>query len=737
MNEPSEQKRFDCIRRLRTPLLICGSLALLVWAVFGQTIHDDFINYDDDIYIYNNPVIFRGLDIDKIAWAFTHNTGLDEWYPVTSISHMADWQLYGPNAGGHHLTNVLLHCTAAIFLFLTLQKMTAAMWRSAFVAAVFAIHPLRVESVAWVTERKDVLSGLFFMLALWTWAGYMEKRRNIPPPETEETQIFPVANLSFWTRDYCLALVFFALGLLSKSMIVTLPFILLLLDYWPFYRFSSHPHSRRSAILEKVPFFIVSAGGCVATILSEPDVVASVHGLSPIWRLGNALMAYIDYIGHMIYPVGLALLYSPPEGQLPFWRVVFSAAAILLVSIGVIIGRRKYPYLLAGWFWYLVTLLPVIDMMQAGDQARADRYTYLPQIGLYVMIAWGTAQLCRSWRQPAFVLAPVSILILIALSVDAHVQTAYWKNSVTLWTRTLACTPNSYIAHCNLGIALADAGQLKPAVRHFNEALKLNPNDARALNNLGKVLTIQGKWNEAIQDFDKSLKFNTNDVEVLNNLGVALGDEGKMDEASDVLERAIQLDADYADAFYDLGNVLAARGFLDEAIDNYSHALQINPGLAEAHCNLGLALARKGKLDEAIQHYEEALKIKPEYVNALNNLGGALTAEGKTDDATQNYEKALQLDPDNPDTLNNLGVALARQGKLDDAIHDFKQVLQFKPDDPSAYNNLGIAMAAQGKTERAVQYFQQALYLARAQNKTALEDSIRNRLNSFRSAPLQ
>jgi tetratricopeptide (TPR) repeat protein len=716
-----------------TPVAICIFLALAVWAVFGQTIHDEFINYDDDLYIYKNPVVIHGLDIDKIAWVFTHDTGPDEWYPLTSISHMLDWQLFGPRAGGHHGVNVLLHAATAILLFLTLRKMTGTTWRSAFVAAVFAIHPLRVESVAWVMERKDVLSGLFFMLTLWTWTRYVQSHAE---KEAQATAFDP----SRWTADYYFALAFFIFSLLSKSTAVTLPLVLLLLDYWPFNRLSSFKtepvHSALALLFEKAPFVLVSAAACVVTVLSQPDVMTSVQGLSPGWRLSNALVAYSDYIGHMFYPAHLALLYSPPDRHLTFLMVAFPAAMVLFISVAVILCGRKYPYLPVGWFWYLVMFLPVIDIMQAGFQARADRYTYLPQIGLYLMITWGAVVLCDASRSRKMVLAVVAGLVLVALSADAYVQTGYWKNNITLWTHTLARTPDSYIAHCNLGIALADEGQLDAATTNFHEALQLNPDDAKSLNNLGKVYTSEGKLDDAIRLFNHALQFKTNDVDVLNNLGVALANQGKVDDAIQDLQQIIQLNPDYADAYYNLGNILMKRGDLDDAIQNYEQALQINPDLAEAHCNLGLALARQGKLDDAIAHYQQAIEIKPQYVDALDNLGGALTAQGKSDEAAQYYERAIELRPNDPDALSNLGVALARLKKFDEAVQDFGRALKLRPDDPSIHNNLAITLANQGKMDAAIQEFQTALSLARAQNKTALEDSIISRLNHYQAQSL-
>ena len=532
------------------PWAVCLFLALAVWAVFGQTRHFEFVNYDDRLNLYENPAAARGLSLAGIVWAFTH-VGDREWYPLTWISRMVDLQLYGLNAGGHHLTNVLLHAATAILLFLVLRRMTRALWPAAFVAAVFAIHPLRVESVAWVTERKDVLSGFFFMLTLWAYAQYVQSPGAGQSPRS--TLHAP--------RYYVLSLLFFALGLLSKTMLVTLPFVLLLLDYWPLRRLGLKTQDSRLKTLflrslEKVPFLAVAAAGCVATLLSQPGTQAFAHSPALPWRIGNALMAYADYLGHMVYPVGLAVGYLAPPDPLPVLRVGCSLLVLALISAGVLAGRRRHPYLLVGWLWYLGMLAPVIDFMQTGINARADRFTYLPQIGLYLLVAWGAADLCRGWRHGRAVLACAAAAVLAALLAGAYVQTIYWKDSFSLWTRAAACTPGNQTAHNNLGILLAGQGHL----------------------------------DEAIQQF----------------------------------ERAVQLKPDYAKAYYNLGTALARQGKLPEAIQQFEQAVQLSPGYAQAHVTLANALAHQGKVNEAMQHLQLALSLaqaqnNPALVEAIRN----------------------------------------------------------------------------------------------------------------------
>jgi tetratricopeptide (TPR) repeat protein len=705
-------------------------LVLAVWIVFGQTLRYDFVNYDDDAIVYENPAVTRGVDIQEIVWVFTHSSGRDSWFPLTDISHMLDWQLYGPDAGGHHLTNVLLHAATAIVLFLLLQRLTGAIWRSAFVAAVFALHPLRVESVAWVAERKDVLSGLFFMLALWTWARHVQNR-SAPAGSQKVISAF---NPLHWTADYFLALLCFILGLLSKAMLVTLPFVMLLLDFWPLKRLTISTLPRLLA--EKWPFFLVSAAGCAVTVLTQQHVVLAARHFSLPWRMGNSLLSYAVYLKHTVYPAGLALLYPHPENQLPAARVCLAAAILLIISIAALLGWRKHPYLLMGWFWFLGMFVPVIGMMQTGDQSRADRYTYLPQIGLFILLAWGAEALTRSWPGRRRLLSCAAGFILAALMAAAYQQTTYWKNSLTLWNRTLALWPESYIAHCNLGIALADEGQTSDAVRHFNRALELNPDDAKSINNLGKVLTSQGKLGEAMEHFNHALQLDPNDVKALNNLGVALADQGKWGDAIQQFNRALQLQPQDANACFNLANAFAAQQDFDDADQNYELALQINPDFADAQCNYGLALARQGKWSDAILHDQQAIRLKPHYIDALNNLGGVYTAQGDWADAVQSYQQVLQLTPNDPKVLNNLGVALARQGNPAAAIEYFNRALQINPNDPSTHNNLGITLAKQGNLAQAIQHLQQALYLARAQNNLPLEEAVSARLKTYENNPL-
>ena len=496
------------------PFYVCLALVAITWFVFGQTLRHDFVNFDDHVYVYENPQITQGLTADGLIDAFTH-THARNWHPLTTISHMLDCQLYGLQAGWHHFTNVLLHTVAVLLLFLVLNQMTGAFWQSAFVASLFAIHPLHVESVAWVSERKDVLSAVFFMLTLGAYVRYVRKPS---------------------VGRYLTVALLFALGLMSKPMLVTLPFVLLLLDYWPLGRirsqtsdvrsqrpgvsgpaFANQPSRKATArqavvsglVAEKIPLFVLSAISCAATLLAQVYSTEAIEQLPFMWRLNTAAVSYIAYIWQMFWPARLGAFYPHPNDQLPFWQVLLAIAFLISVSLLAILWRKERPYIFTGWFWYVGMLVPVIGLIQAGEQARADRYTYLPQIGLYVLITWGISDLMalimtrKSGSRSATTglqpitrgsrgvrtdgpqgrgykpfCAAIAAAIIVALSWRAFVQTSYWKNSEMLWNHTLAITTNNDMAHNSLGDLFLRRGQLDSAISHFEKALEIRSRNA-------------------------------------------------------------------------------------------------------------------------------------------------------------------------------------------------------------------------------------------------------------------
>ncbi len=640
---------------------VCIFLAAIIWVVFGQTLGHEFVNYDDDFYVYENPAVTRGLTLQGIIWAFTH-VHCSNWHPLTWVSHMLDCQFYGLSPGGHHLTNILLHTATAILLFLILRQMTGALWRSAFVAAVFAIHPLRVESVAWVAERKDVLSGLFFMLTIGAYVRYAQRRSRVEPSSlrsaasgSREPRAQAVSALDprLSALDYCLVLLFFALGLMCKPMLVTLPLVLLLLDYWPLNRLRADAATEtvfrlagrlvpRRLVFEKLPLLGLAVASCAVTIFAQTKSILPFENMSLSLRVGNALISCVAYLGQMFWPSGLAVLYPFTAGGVGVSEVVLSLVLLAGISTGVFILRRRRPCFLTGWLWYLIMLAPVIGIVQVGAQARADRYTYLPQIGLYLLLTWAAADLCAGWRHRRVVLGGGSTIILMALIFCARAQTAYWRNSESLWTHTLACTSDNFIGHNNLGIALLKTGNVDEAMVHYQMALEIKPDFAEAHNNLGNFLFQKGSVDEAIVHYQKALEINP----------------------------------DYAEAHYNLGYALLKMGNVDEAIAHLQKALQINPDYAEAHNNLGYALIQKGRVDEATAHFQKALQINPDYADAHNNLGNILLEKGSVDEAIIHFQKALQIKPDFAEAHKNLSIALLQKGRVDEAIPHFQKAPQ-------------------------------------------------------------
>ena len=569
-------------------IAVCFLLVLAVWAVFGQTLRHEFINYDDPDYVSQNPAVARGISWDGAVWAFTHRHS-DNWHPLTTLSHMLDCQAYGLNPAGHHLTSVLLHAATAVLLFLVLRSMTGALCPAACVAAVFAIHPLRVESVAWVSERKDVLSGLFFMLTLWAYARHAQKQKAASQ-----------TILAFLTAPfYWLALAFFAAGLMSKPMLVTLPFVLLLLDYWPLNRLPAGCSAVQGwwrLGLEKIPFLLLAVGSCVATVWAQHNVIRSAAQLAFPWRIGNAMEAYVAYLGQTIWPTGLAVFYPHPKDHLSVVAAVGCVLGLAVITAGAVAARRQHPYLLVGWLWYLGMLVPVIGLMQVGEQARADRYTYLPQIGLSFALVWVVHEGCRSWRWRRTALTGAIVLILAGLAGMSYAQTKYWNNSLSLWTHALAVTGENGVALVNYGVVLASQGKLDEAVARFERALRLDSRPsffvADACFNLGNALVKKKQPGAAIPYYERALLTGPDKADVHINLGIALLGQKQWDAAAGHFAQAARLQPDSVLAQYNWGNALSLQGDFGGAIRHFQQSLN----LAVAQNDAGLAETIRARL---------------------------------------------------------------------------------------------------------------------------------------------
>jgi len=669
LNAPARETRKD--ERWQVTGL-CLALAVMTFAVFGQTVRHEFVNFDDNGYVYENPVVAQGLTLKGLSWAWSFHC--DNWHPLTWLSHEVDCQLYGLHPGGHHLSNVLIHTLAVIALFLAMRRMTGALWRSAFVAALFAIHPLRVESVAWIAERKDVLSGLWFMLTIGAYGRYVQEFK---------------AQGSKFKVFYAMALVFFVLGLMSKPMLVTLPAVLLLLDYWPLQR----ADSKVRLVLEKLPFMALSAAVCVVTLFAQKGAEQSIQEFSLPLRFANALVSYAVYLRQWVWPTGLAVFYPYPHSGLPPWEVALAGTLLAGISVAAWWLRRAQPWVLVGWLWYLVMLLPVSGLIQAGEQAHADRFTYLPQVGIAAAVTWLAAACGAKWRLGRVLLGLLMASALATLIVCAAEQTVHWKNNEFLWRRAASCTTGNYVACNNLGVEIDHGSTVDEAIKDFRMALQIDPKYAEAHYNLGNALLHQGKVDEAISHYQRALEISPSYADAHNNFGNVLAQKGKLEEAAAQYQIALRIRPEYVQAYLGLGAILLQKGKLDEATSQFEKALQINPGYAEGHFNLGTALLQKGKVDDAIAQFEATLKIQPDNEKARLNLGAVFLQQGRLDEAIFQFQLALRSNPGHVGEHLNLAAALQQKGKMDEAIVQLQKALELEPDNPQTLNTLAFLLA--------------------------------------------
>ncbi len=555
--------------------VVVAVLIVTTLAVYWPVRNHEFINLDDNVYLTNNPIVKRGLTFKNITWALTSGHA-SNWHPLTWISHMLDVELYGLEPGRHHMTSVLFHILSTLMLFILLRRMTGSVWRSGFVAALFALHPLQVESVAWVAQRKTVLSTFLGMLTLWSYARYVEEPGG---------------------PRYLATLLFFILSLLSKPMLVTLPFIMLLLDYWPLDRCrQGMPKKGNNArqwgiktwlLIEKVPFFALAAASSTVTYLAQREwgAVSSLEMIPLKLRISNALVSYIAYIIKMIWPQRLAVFYPYPA-DIQMWKVAGASMLLATISFGVIVSMKRHPYLWVGWFWYIGALVPMIGLVQVGAQALADRYAYVILIGLFIMIAWGVPEFWDKMNLPRIGLYLIAAISLLMLLNGSWFQNRYWRNSIELFSQTLNITSNNFVVHNGLGSALVLKGRTAEAITQFSEALRIKPHYAEAHNNLGVALEVQGRDAEAVAHFSEALRIKP----------------------------------DYAEAYNNIGGAMLRQGKVDEAIYLLSTGLRKNPNYAEAYNNLGVAWLRKGRVETSMIFFRKALQIMPDYSDAQENL---------------------------------------------------------------------------------------------------------------------
>jgi tetratricopeptide (TPR) repeat protein len=624
-------------------LLISAALALLTLLVYCPSFDCPFVNFDDPAYVTYNPQVQAGLTADSIRWAFTTFACVN-WHPLTWLSLQLDAELSGgQNASGFHRTNVLLHTANTLLLFWVLWRMTGMVWRSAVVAALFGLHPLHVESVAWVAERKDVLSTLFWMLSLAAYLGYVRRPSM---------------------GRYLLVLLALTLGLLAKPMLVTLPLVLLLLDYWPLCRFDlSHGRKKsgrvalRQLLLEKAPMFALVAVSCVFTILAQQSgrAVAEFEIIPLHARIWNAFLAYVGYVGQMVWPQHLAVYYPHAAGSVSVLQAL-GAAFLLLLITGLVLGPgRRWPYLAVGWLWYLGTLIPVIGLVQVGEQAMADRYTYVPLIGLFLLITWGVSDLAATWRLPRLLPMATSVVVLLACIVLTWDQLTYWRESVPLWQHTIEVTEKNAMAQFNLARALSDQGLLSEAEAHYRKAVEIDPQFFSAQVELGNFLQSQGRPDEAVTVYRQAMRgyrrASERDPQFApyhTNLGAALHGLGRQEEALDEYRKVVELDPTNVPAYYNLGKLLGDLGRPQEALKVYRRSIELDPQTAMPHNALGIVLQQLGRPEEAIREFQEALSLQHDYAEAYYNLGQVLLREGRFTMALTNLERGHELGSRSP-----------------------------------------------------------------------------------------
>ena len=646
--------------------VICILLSALVLAVYWKVQYHEFINYDDGRYITENKHVKSGLSKENFIWAFTHSHS-SNWHPITWLSHMLDSHFYGLNPNGHHLTSLGLHIANSLLLFLVLCRMTGEVWKSCFVASLFAFHPINIESVAWVSERKSVLSTFFWLITTWAYINYVQKKNFI---------------------RYSIVFLFFILGLMSKPMLVTLPFVFLLLDYWPLNRFKIPPankppsakevnqikNSLLSLFIEKIPFLVLVVGSSTITLIAQKSwgSIVSLETAPLTSRISNALVSYLKYLEKMVWPNNFSIFYPYPTDGFVLWKVLMSVLVLTTITFVSIRLIKKAPYLAVGWFWYLGTLIPVIGLVQVGQQAMADRYAYIPFIGMFIIIAWGLPGLLKNYlfrKKLVLFLAGIYFSVLMTL---CWIQLQYWENSIKIFQHAINVTVKKY------------------------------PSFVGIYNNLGVVLIAQNKFEEARTNLKKAVELQPNYPESHNNLGYALSELNRFSEANIHYKKAIRLKPDYAEAHNNLANSLSKKSNFNQAIIHYKKAIQLKPEYSKAHFNLGVTLNKWNHSEEAISQLEEAIRLEPNFFQAHLALGNILILKDKFERALYHLEITIKIDPNNSIAHNSLGSILGQQGNLKKAIAHFNTSLKLNPFYEEAHQNLGTALAGMGLPEQAV-----------------------------------
>jgi protein O-mannosyl-transferase len=660
--------RRDCLAAL--------ALAAVAFAVFAGALDCGFVTFDDPYYVYQNHHVQAGLSSGSLGWALTTFEN-SNWHPLTWLSLQLDTTLWGAGPRGYHFTNVLLHAANAALLFLALRSLTGAFWRGAVVALLFAVHPLRAESVAWVTERKDVLSALFGFLALWAYAGYARRPSAL---------------------RYGALVAAFVLSLMAKPMLVTLPFLLLVLDWWPLGR-ATTVAAWRWLGLEKLPLLALSAASAVVTYHAQAagGAVSRLTTFSPSVRLGNAAISYLSYLGDTFWPAKLAVYY--PHRSFPFAGGLapstVTAALLLLTALtaGAALLRRRAPYLLTGWLWYLGTLVPVIGLVQVGSQACADRYTYFPQVGILVALCWGIAELARNQARVATAAAAAAALLLAALTFE---QVHTWKDSFALWSNAYRVSGRCPSVLVNLGEELEKRGEKQLAFEYYKDAVRLDPESSQIRLDLGNALQKQNRLDDAVREFSKACELAPDSPGGFTNRGLILFRQGKLEEAERDLETACKLAPDLGEVFFNLGLVKDARKDYAGAVAGYEEALRIKPNYPRARATLGADLVRLGDRDRGLGLLEEAVRSEPKSDEIHYRLGETLDGLGDLQGAATHFEQAARLNPNLAGAWSNLGIVRLRQGNVDEAVEYLARSVEH---DPASIKALPKRLDANGRPD--------------------------------------
>lgn len=619
-------------QKILISLLLAGMLLL----VYGQVINYDFANIDDQLYVTSDCHIQNGISISGIAWAFTSSHAAN-WHPLTSLSLMIDYNVYGLNAGGYHFTNLFFHIANTLLLFFLFNKMTGTVYRSFVVAALFALHPMHVESVAWVSARKDVLSTFFWLLTMWTYVLYAKHPG---------------------TKRYIPVLIFFALGLMSKPMVVTLPFVLLLLDYWPLNR----SNSIKNLVIEKIPLFVLTIASSVVTYLVQKGAgaVGTMENYPVDARIYNAIVSYARYIEKALLPLNLSVYYPHP-GMWPLWQVSLAGCLIILLSILIWRKSDHCPYLPVGWLWYLGTLVPVIGIVQVGSQAMADRYSYMPFIGLFIIMAWGFPDLIKHWPNKKNILGFCSALIILSLSSLSWQRCQLWGDNVALWTDALKNYEIAF-AYNIRGIGYAEKGDYARAIEDYNAALVIKP-DAEYYNNRATAYGAVKQYEKAFDDINRALKIMPTYADAYYNRGLFYYELEKFDLAVLDFTSAVSIKADMYDAFLSRGVAFGSQKQYEKALADFNQALKIRRNFVQAYYNRGLVYDIIRRYDLAVDDFSEALRIKPDYAEAHNHIGRILSKTGKYEEAVMHFKKALQINPVCMDAAKNLREVIVKVNK--------------------------------------------------------------------------